>query len=236
MFPYKCYYFIASICLRACDSANNPHEIKWSLRTTLEWCCPKLNAYLFWCLKNIGNIMKHFLFTQCQIFIFLLGLNYNPSYGDNKGFIIIIFLVLYHIVFTFWSSRTSNITDEFHPLKIFVESPPHHVHRQVDKLSQCTVICFINCSCVLYAYDISNGSAMLWNDQVPTLKNTSTVDAYNNRVYNYGLKFFLRVGPDRPITSKLKEPFICIFIFISKLKEPTFPLSCRLSVVKNVYL
>jgi len=134
------------------------------------------------------------------------------------------------------SCNTNNITNEFHPLNISVESPPHHVHRQVDKLSQCTDICFTNCSCVLYAYDISNGSCMLWNDQVPTLKNTSTVDAYNNRVYNYRLKFFLRVGPDRPITSKFKEPFICIFIFICKLKEPTFPLSCRLSVVKNIYL
>ncbi|RHN40989.1 putative non-specific serine/threonine protein kinase [Medicago truncatula] len=103
------------------------------------------------------------------------------------------------------SCNTNNNKDEFHPLNISVKSLPHHVHRQVDKLSQCNDICFTNCSCVLYAYDISNGNCMLWNDQVPTLKNTSTEYAYNN-INNYNLKFFLRVaGPDRPSTSKLKE-------------------------------
>lgn len=105
-------------------------------------------------------------------------------------------------------------------LYMLVESPLPHMNLQVGMAAaaQCNYACFTNCSCVAYAYDILGGTCMLWNDRVPTLKNTSTDTDINGN--NIKTSFHLRLaGSDRLITSKLKEP--------------TFPLSCYLSHVHN---
>jgi hypothetical protein len=92
-----------------------------------------------------------------------------------------------------------------------VELPPNDASLLLDSVAQCNNICFTNCSCVAFAYDF-NGNCMLWNDQVPTLKNISSdsQDGDKNK-----LNFYLRLGASDVLTT-------------SKLKEPPFP-SCYFS-------
>jgi len=99
-------------------------------------------------------------------------------------------------------------------LYMLVESPLPHMNLQVDMAAaaQCNYACFTNCSCVAYAYDILVSTCMLWNDRVPTLKNTS-IDINGN---NIKTNFYLRLaGSDRLITSKLKEPTFSLSCYVS---------------------
>ncbi|GAU28738.1 hypothetical protein TSUD_372460, partial [Trifolium subterraneum] len=82
-----------------------------------------------------------------------------------------------------------------------VELPPHHVYLQVDAVAQCNSICFASCSCVAYAYDF-DGTCMLWNHQVPTLKDTSIDikdDDDNNKL------FFLRLAGSEISITRLES-------------------------------
>jgi hypothetical protein len=100
------------------------------------------------------------------------------------------------------SCSNTNSNDTF--LNISVESPPpYYTHWEVDVLAECLSICFNDCSCVAYAYYL-NGTCMLWNQQVPTLKKTSfDIQDGNNNKLNISFRL---AHPERLITSKLKEP------------------------------
>ncbi|KAK2408534.1 receptor serine/threonine-protein kinase SD1-7 [Trifolium repens] len=78
-----------------------------------------------------------------------------------------------------------------------VELPPNDASLLLDSVAQCINTCFTNCSCVAFAYDF-NGNCMLWNDQVPTLKNISSdsQDGDKNK-----LNFYLRLGASDVLTT-----------------------------------
>ncbi|KAK2355244.1 G-type lectin S-receptor serine/threonine-protein kinase [Trifolium repens] len=99
-----------------------------------------------------------------------------------------------------------------------VELPPNDASLLLDSVAQCNNICFTNCSCVAFAYDF-NGNCMLWNDQVPTLKNISSdsQDGDKNK-----LNFYLRLGASDVLTTigghaNRKRNLLVIVILISFL-------------------